>query len=562
MNEATIFSAKINDLSTLLEEAARASKQNITRFIEPAQGTLRRAQSRRHHIIFGRRGSGKSSLLFKTADILSKRDHPIAFVDLEPFKGHQYPDIIISVLLATFSKVKFWLSNQDKTAKPKRLWYFLWLKKKKSTQNSTEAILLKIENLIQTLSNQLFLVDDATLNQKIKDLTSTQDSVNVKGRVEANIQGLASSEIESAIANSVNKSYASEVQEEFKRSKTDFLVKKIIEFQEIFSDLYSITGKDCYIFLDDLYHVLRKDQASLIDYFHRIAKGNSLWLKIGTIRNRSNWYINSPQPTGLKIGDDADEINLDLTLEKFSISKQFLKSILEVYIQEVNAPVIDDFLAVGGMNRLVISSGGVARDFLGLFRKAIDETRDRLLKNPNHVRGEKIGAEDVNLASGAYGELKKEEFKVDTSEDKTDLEKTYNEILKFCLETTKKNIFLVNQDSTGKVNTYLLELVDLRLIHQIKSRITVSSKPGNLYKALLLDVSQYTGERARRDVEMIDFWIDTNKESLRKASLILNVENIFNHNEPAAAESIIRKKVPNKKEKPEDNSIQGEFDFK
>lgn len=560
MEEKLIFSEKIDDLSTLLEEASRASKQNITRFIEPGQGTLRRAQSKRHHIIFGRRGSGKSSLLFKTADLLSSKGHPIAFIDLEPFKGHQYPDLIISVLLAAFSKYKIWLKINGEDIIEKRIWYLLWLKKKKGTSNTNKDLISRIDDSIRLLTEQLYLTDEANLIQKISDLTSNENLSNIKGNVSAGLKSMGSSSIETAIASSVSSSISKEIQEEYKRSKTEFLLKQIINFQQTFDDFFDLYNKDCFIFLDDLYHVMRRDQANLIDYFHRIAKGNHVWLKIGTIRNRTNWYINNPQPVGLKIGDDADEINLDLTLEKFAISKQFLKSILEIYIVETNAPKIDDFIAEGGMDRLVISSGGVTRDFLGLFRKSIDETRERLRKNPGHVRGDKIGAEDVNLASGAYGELKKEEFRIDTHEDKTELEITFNKILKFCLENTKKNIFLIDQDSTGSFNNYLLELVDLRLIHQIKSRITVSSQPGKLFKALLLDVSQYTGERARRDVEMIEFWKDTNKEVLRRASLIFSDESAPPENEKSKMKNL--KKSSEKKEIHDDDYIQTDLDFK
>lgn len=60
MSKIKIFLEQIDDLLTLIEEASRASKYNVTRFIEPAQGTLRRAKSKRHHLIFGRRGSGKA----------------------------------------------------------------------------------------------------------------------------------------------------------------------------------------------------------------------------------------------------------------------------------------------------------------------------------------------------------------------------------------------------------------------------------------------------------------------------------------------------------------------
>ncbi len=58
---------EMDALATKVEEAARSSKAGVKHFREPAHGTLRRATSKRHHMIFGRRGSGKSSLLEKTA---------------------------------------------------------------------------------------------------------------------------------------------------------------------------------------------------------------------------------------------------------------------------------------------------------------------------------------------------------------------------------------------------------------------------------------------------------------------------------------------------------------
>jgi hypothetical protein len=72
----------------------------------------------------------------------------------------------------------------------------------------------------------------------------------------------------------------------------------------------------------------------------------------------------------------------------------------------------------------------------------------------------------------------------------------------------------------GADNDLVQELVDLRLIHHVRSRVTVPDYPGKGFRALLLDFSQYTGERKKRDVEMLEFWKDANKESLRRRSLV------------------------------------------
>jgi hypothetical protein len=97
--ERVLDTAEVKNLSRLVEEATRSTQEGAKRFVEPAESTLDRAKSRRHHIIFGRRGSGKSSLLTKAASELTIDRRPIVTVDLEEFKGHTYPDVLISVLI-------------------------------------------------------------------------------------------------------------------------------------------------------------------------------------------------------------------------------------------------------------------------------------------------------------------------------------------------------------------------------------------------------------------------------------------------------------------------------
>jgi len=512
-----IFIDTVDELATVVEEGARANKGNVKRFIEPAEGTLRRALSKGHHIIFGRRGSGKSSLLYKAADDLAVKGNPVALVDLEPFKGHHYPDIIISVLLATLAKFSEWLKIKITSDEGIRVWYTLFILKSYSEKTKSFILLKKrIDSHLTELLEQLHLTDKANLKKVLIDHVS--ENLSTSSKVAAKTE-LTSAEL--AITEAFSKSKNSELQEEFKRNKKEYLLRKILDYQQTFVELYKIGNNDSYLFLDDLYHINRKDQADLIDYFHKIGKGNNLWIKIATIRNRTTWYNHSPQPIGVKIGDDAEEINLDLTLEKFSTTRDFLRSILDRYVKDTNSPKLGEIITDGGLDRLVLSSGGVTRDFLGLFRRSIDEARERIKRSDGeHHRGDRIGAEDANVAAGNYGDVKREEFQRDTPEDRLELENAFNKIKKFCLEITKMNVFLVDQDDTSHDDDLTKELIDLRLLHQIKSRVTVSANPGKIYRALLLDVSQYTGERARRDVEMMDFWRDSEKDKLRRAKLI------------------------------------------
>src|SRR5271169_3173368 len=189
--DQVLNSDAVQALELSVEEATRSTEEGVKRFIEPAQGTLSRALAKRPHIVFGRRGSGKSSLLRKAVADLTVDRRPIAFVDLESFKGHSYPDVLISILIQTLERFSQWL-------------------------------------------------DTAAVNP---------------------------------------------------------------------------------------------------------ANRHSFWQKLfgATIRHRSSWYVNGDPPIGMKIGDDGDEIDLDLTLEKYQQAKDFLSRILKGFF-DTEKLKIDDIL--------------------------------------------------------------------------------------------------------------------------------------------------------------------------------------------------------------------------
>ncbi len=99
-------------------------------------------------------------------------------------------------------------------------------------------------------------------------------------------------------------------------------------------------------------------------------------------------YVFGNPPYGMKLGDDAEEIDLDVTLEKYDLTKNFLLRILGNFARDVGLHV-DAFLTDGARDRLVLASGGVARDFLTIFRRALDIARERIARG-EMTRGERI----------------------------------------------------------------------------------------------------------------------------------------------------------------------------
>jgi hypothetical protein len=294
----------------------------------------------------------------------------------------------------------------------------------------------------------------------------------------------------------------------------------------------TLSGGDAFLFLDDLYHIPRRNQAQaqVIDYFHRIGKGNHLWIKIGTIRHRTQWYINGDPPIGAKIGDDIGEIDLDLTLERYSNTRGFLSKILDTFMHD-SGVIRDDILTEGAFDRLVLASGGVTRDFLGILRRSVLIGRER----GDTARGPKVGVEDVNGAAGEYDSSKREELSRDTLDESQRLEEEFTRIGSFVKDYSNANVFLMDKDLPDAEIAPIEELVDLRLIHRVKNSVTVGDRPGKKYEAFMLDVSQYTASRKKRELDIIEFWRPDATDSIRRTGLIykeFDGKNVITKNVP------------------------------
>ena len=136
---------------------------------------------------------------------------------------------------------------------------------------------------------------------------------------------------------------------------------------------------------------------------------------------------------------------------------------------------------------------------------------------PNQVDKRK----DVNAAAGEYDQYKREELSRDTfKEDEQPIEREFAKIREFCLNSANANCFLVDKDSPSVLTSRIGELTDLRLVHKVRSRVTISSRQGKLFEAYMLDVSQYTASRKKRELEIIEFWRPESTERLRRVSLI------------------------------------------
>lgn len=507
-------SDEVANLERLIEEATRSTEEGVRRFVEPSSGTLDRAVSRQHHLVFGRRGSGKSSLLRKAAADLTVDRRPIAFVDLKSFKGHAYPDVLLSVLIKTFSEFAEWLETAAiAPANKASFWKRLFgTKPTRSAFDKVDAKVLAndLRTSVGELRELLFSEDDVAV--EAKQSLKSKVNENTKGDASINFSGSKLGIVDETGSSSED---GHELTKKYTMTKLNHLHRHILDYQTLFRRMSILSGGDAYLFLDDLYHIRRRDQAQVIDYFHRIGKGNHLWVKIGTIRHRTQWYINGDPPIGAKIGDDIGEIDLDLTLERYSNTRGFLNRILDSFMSE-SGVLRDNILTEGAFDRLVLASGGVTRDFLGILRRSLLIARER----GDTTRGPKVGVEDVNGASGEYDSSKREELSRDTLDESQRLEEEFTRVASFVKEDSQANVFLMDKELSDAQMAPIEELVDLRLIHRVKASVTVTDRPGKKFEAFMLDVSQYTAARKKRGLEIIEFWRPDATDSIRRSRLI------------------------------------------
>jgi hypothetical protein len=438
---------------------------------------------------------------------------------LEAFKGHSYPDVLLSVLLKSFSEMKKWLDTAATNPATKiTFWERLFGStptKGAFNRRRTAELSQKFGAMISELDSLLFQAEET----RRKSTTRSEQTADTKAGLTTGMNVPAVADIKTELSRGERSNSVAEQQSEYTSHKIEALHRNIMRYQSLFQELSELAEGPSFLLLDDLYHIRIADQAEVIDYFHRIAKGANVWLKIGTIRHRSRWYVYGNPSKGMKLGDDADEIDLDVTLEKYELTRAFLMKILAQLAKQCNVSLAE-LLAEGAKERLILASGGVARDFLTIFGRAIQVAKVRIARR-DLARGPRIGGEDVNVAAGELGEFKEEDFTRDTGpDDKARIEAAFAKIFHFCTEESEANCILVEKDVDSDAKMIINELVDLKFLHRARSRVTVRDRVGRQYDAFMLDLSQYTGSRARRNFEMVKFWGKGTEDALRRASLI------------------------------------------
>ena len=263
-----------------------------------------------------------------------------------------------------------------------------------------------------------------------------------------------------------------------------------------------LLGSDFFVFIDDFYYIPRADQPEFLDILHGCVRDCRAWLKIASIRNLTRWFQANP-PVGLQTGHDADLIDLDITLQEPSQLRIYLEKIMLSYCLEAGVARIASLFRRQSLDRLVLASGGVPRDFLVLASAAIERARE-------NSKSKVVGIQNVNTAAGNAADVKLQELEEDVASNKGLISRTLAARLvlrQFCLTDETSTFFRIDfedKERSGHEYQIFIDLLDLRLVHLVHASVSDAREAGRKYEIYMLDLSQYTGTRLKQGLRVLD----------------------------------------------------------
>lgn len=267
-----------------------------------------------------------------------------------------------------------------------------------------------------------------------------------------------------------------------------------------------------FVFLDDFYHLRKLDQPLVLGYIHRLIKDTGLWLKIGSIRYSTVPFRQTDRPIGIQPNHDAQVIALDGGIRLFDTSKRFLETILMQLAQGVGVEM-QLLITPDARKRLMLASGGVARDYLRLTAGAIGQARER---GPSPKSGtNRIIVEDINKAAGTIAPSKLDDLKEDAPEEVASLQALVLDLTEFC-RRSKRAYFLVDSGD-AELSRAMDALQHHRYAYLLAQSETIPDAESQRFNVWLLDIAQLSAQRATQGMDF-DKW--SRREERRSRNLV------------------------------------------
>lgn len=471
--------------------------------------------ARQNHVVFARRGCGKTLLLHHSSRLLDSSIKPV-YLNCEDFKRHSFPNVLIEILDALFGELEGHLSG--------------WFGKKKRSRELIVAIRAELGKLRTRADVQ---------EEDIRESVASQRGISARGEASAS-SPRASLRVGAGLSETVK----AETEKTYRRheEKIRELDTKLPQLKAQIREFFALSTGVGAVFLqiDDFYHLNRMDQPLVMDYIHRLCKDLPLYFKVATLKHATTLYADREgQPIGAQERHDYQPINIDFTFSDFRKSRDQNRKILHEFgkLASMTARDIDTLFRGEGFDRLVLAGGGVPRDCLSLFLEVLQEVQS--------AGGDgRIGKDDVRILSRSNFERRIEELKQDSDGREQDtLIRGIYVLRKFCIDR-QTNVFLVSEQmmqQEDQIRGLLYRLLDYRIIHNAGSALTHKSQAGT-FQAFAIDIGCYAHMRKlhARFTE-IDLADSAAKEKMRSAPILdVSLLDDLWKEAPADAEKALR----------------------
>jgi hypothetical protein len=502
----------VQDLGAVRKALARAARTDastakyvVPRFVEIQPGIAQKLEAERHQLLTGRRGTGKSTILEVVQHDLRASGVAVASLDMEVYKGRQYPDVLIEILIALTRKLRPKLAF--KGASPKKV-------------RDTLILQRRVDRLFRVLTSMLN--DPQKLQKTLTRNRSSTRSAGVDAAITATFKAQAAKASASARKESALTETAEAQFEELKIERLQILAGNI---SALLADVVSVSAaKTAVVFLDDYYFVPLLEQPVVLDYLHQAVKGTGVWLKVGGVGSRLNTYTDGAPPVGMEVGQDLSAVAIDVTLAEFATAQRFLEEVVDGVLKDFDVSTHDLFTS-DARSRMVLASGGaVARDYITLTESAIDQAIERMNKSGKFGKSEvvKIWTVDVQSAvKGITNTKEKEAFKRDADTDASALSTRWADICDFSRKTG--DVFMLVPQAELEREPWgqeVLQLENLRLIHRIGDTTpNAKSWQGVKVTVFMIDLGQLPTVRLSKKIP--EFWSSAaDFNNLRRASWV------------------------------------------
>ena len=288
---------KTIELIDVLTARSRTSEtQPSLSYVPDTAQNILAAITSRHHLIFGRRGTGKTALMVEAKKRVENQGYLSSWINIQTHRSQPTNRIFVWVCRNVCEQMQVFYSNKE-----------------------------RIPHLLTLISRLRDDTDKLLAKQKIS---------------------------------------------------TDEVSRLVPDMQNIIHRFTNTNATRFYIFLDDLHYLPSAEQPKLLDLVHGAVRDSDAWLKVAGIKHLTRWFQDKPH-IGLQTGHDADHIDLDVTLEEPLRAKTFLEQVFLRYARHVGISSLSSILSPTALDRLVLASGAVPRDYLSLSANAISRARTR-----------------------------------------------------------------------------------------------------------------------------------------------------------------------------------------